>query len=477
MVLHSSLESRSPAVSACSRAAVKRGVRSGMPVAEARTLTPHGWFAVHDPDADTEGLRRLAWQCQRFAPLAGLEPADAPDCLWLNVTGCVHLFGDLTALLSAVTEHFEQQGYRLCIAAAATFGAAWGLARFGGRPCGIVDADRLQSVLCPLPLAALRLPTKVLELLAECGLRTIGQLLAIPRSTLPARFGPDVLKRLDQAFGHAGELLEPEIPPQPIRADARFESPLTDTAAVLYVLRRLLARVLDQLHQSHRETQHVVTSWRTEAGESGEFDLRLLRPTGSADRLWELLTLKLDGLQLPGAIVGLGIEAIPCRLSMVNRKTLFDDDETHAAEFLNLIERLSSRLGERSVVRCRLLPEYQPELACAVQPWLSGIEDRKTSSEELEKPALRVRPLRLFPSPVPASVSCDDSSGLPQAFQWQRREHVIALCEGPERISTGWWRAASSKRAYFRVETTTGQRFWLFQRLDSGQWFLQGVFE
>jgi hypothetical protein len=32
-------------------------------------------------------------------------------------------------------------------------------------------------------------------------------------------------------------------------------------------------------------------------------------------------------------------------------------------------------------------------------------------------------------------------------------------------------------RDYYRVETTTGHRFWLFRRLRDGHWFLHGLFE
>ena len=46
---------------------------------------------------------------------------------------------------------------------------------------------------------------------------------------------------------------------------------------------------------------------------------------------------------------------------------------------------------------------------------------------------------------------------------------------GPERIQTGWWRGHYIRRDYYRVETTTGQRFWLFRR--RGHWFLHGVFD
>jgi len=67
--------------------------------------------------------------------------------------------------------------------------------------------------------------------------------------------------------------------------------------------------------------------------------------------------------------------------------------------------------------------------------------------------------------------------GPPLAFRLRGREHRIARSWGPERIETGWWRGRPIGRDYFRVETTTGQRYWLFRRLADGRWFLHGRFE
>ena len=52
-----------------------------------------------------------------------------------------------------------------------------------------------------LPVSALRLAPNTFSMLAECGLRTVGQLQDLPRSSLPSRFGPQLLQRLDQATG------------------------------------------------------------------------------------------------------------------------------------------------------------------------------------------------------------------------------------------------------------------------------------
>jgi protein ImuB len=53
---------------------------------------------------------------------------------------------------------------------------------------------------------------------------------------------------------------------------------------------------------------------------------------------------------------------------------------------------------------------------------------------------------------------------------------VVARHWGPERIETGWWRGRTIRRDYYRVEITSGNRFWLFRQLDDDNWFLHGSF-
>ena len=57
----------------------------------------------------------------------------------------------------------------------------------------------------------------------------------------------------------------------------------------------------------------------------------------------------------------------------------------------------------------------------------------------------------------------------------QQPQPIIASW-GPERIETGWWRGRTVCRDYWRVETESGQQFWVFRSLRTGQWWLQGEF-
>ena len=79
------------------------------------------------------------------------------------------------------------------------------------------------------------------------GLRSIGQLRALPDESLPSRFGSELLKRLDQAFGDAPELLIPERPTEPVAVNWVTEEPLTDREALKIVCHELADELIRQL--------------------------------------------------------------------------------------------------------------------------------------------------------------------------------------------------------------------------------------
>jgi len=141
-------------VACCARAA-RAGVAPGMTLAEAAAVAGGSSLVVekYDPLADHRALESLAARCERFSPLVGLEEAEKPASLFLDVGSVSHLLGGEEVLLQKIVEQFAGFGLRACVAMADTPGAAWavayGLERNTG---GTIDStggtdDSAQSVL------------------------------------------------------------------------------------------------------------------------------------------------------------------------------------------------------------------------------------------------------------------------------------------------------------------------------------------
>ena len=83
-------------ISALDDAAADLGLEIGLPLANARAICPQLHVFDADEAADTKALNAIADWCDRFTPLVAL---DAPHGLFLDITGCAHLFGGEAALM------------------------------------------------------------------------------------------------------------------------------------------------------------------------------------------------------------------------------------------------------------------------------------------------------------------------------------------------------------------------------------------
>ncbi len=129
-------------VVAASAAARAGGVTPGRSLAEARALLPQLTVAGADPEGERRTLERLADWCGRYTPWTAVDGGDGEDKgdpdpggiggagIWLDISGCAHLFGGEQNLLSDLTDRLAAFGFTAVAAVADTPGTAWAVARF-----------------------------------------------------------------------------------------------------------------------------------------------------------------------------------------------------------------------------------------------------------------------------------------------------------------------------------------------------------
>jgi protein ImuB len=495
MVMYSASGGRGARVTHCSRLARERGVRPDMPLAEAQalcdalSLPERPLFEPEDREADVEYLRRMACVCERFTPLFGIEDSESPECLLLDVTGCTHLFGDESGLLRAVGLEFQERGFQTRVALAPTIGAAWAAAHWLARPdLSVLRPGQVQRTLARLPVAALRLPAEMVALLDELGIRTIGQLQALPRASLPARFGPSLLQRLDQVFGDHPESLSRVTPPEPLASSWAGEYPLTDRDELAYVCRELLGPLLERLAPRREGARQLLCRGRSPTGQIQEWRVDFASPVTDGKHVLNMLQLQWERLSLMPEVAAVHLEITVTGTLHQRPRNLFgevSDDDT-GRELNGLLDRLSNRLGRQAVLQAVLRPEAQPELSAAYQPCLQAEIEAASLLRSAALPSAaqsrmaissRQRPLRLFQPPQPIVVSTAGPEGAPRSFRWDRCEHRVIRSWGPERIESGWWHDEPARRDYFRIETQAGLHFWLFHELTGFRWFVHGAFD
>ena len=140
-------------VTAVSDAASAAGIAPEMALADARAVLPSLRTMPADPAADAALRKHILSWCGRYTPFAAPEGVDG---IWLDVTGCAHLFGGEQAMLDDLLTRLRGMGLRGRASLTGTPGAAWALSHYGDA-CSIVASEAIRDSIAGLPVAALRL--------------------------------------------------------------------------------------------------------------------------------------------------------------------------------------------------------------------------------------------------------------------------------------------------------------------------------
>ena len=483
IVLHERVRG-SKRVAACSARARELGVTVGMTLSEAAALLGKGRYEwAHDPRADRESLERLGVWCHRYSPLVGLDDAAQPDSLLLDVTGVARFFGGEEALVQRIVAQFARRDIVVRIGLTGTVGAAWAAARIAKAESGakaecgwrIVAEEEENEFLRALPLVGLRLPEDVLDLLGQLGLRWVGELERLPRADFNSRFGPELLRRWDQAAGRIEEPIMALPLPEKFEAEQFFEHPVGDRATLEFVLKQLVERVARMAAMAGRGALRVEVRFDCRTSGNLGFDVGLFRPSSSAEHLCGLVAMRLERLRLPGRVETLNVSLPETAALEKQQGELFElgTASQRDRQTANLIDRLASRLGRERILGVRLLAEAQPERAWRYE---SLVDRRQGGSRRSSSRNLPPRPVQLLRRPLRLKAVSIVPDGPPLHFTLSGERQTVAEAWGPERIQTGWWRGQAIGRDYYRVETTDGGRYWVFRRRRDGRWFLHGVF-
>jgi protein ImuB len=475
----------------CARAR-EAGLAPGMMLADARAMVPALQVQAADPATDARLLEDLAAWCERYTPSVAIDRSHAHaagGALWLDVTGCAHLFGGEAALREDLLARLRRQGLAVTAAIADTPGAAWAVARYGDAAMSIVPPGGVRVALAPLPVAALRLDPETAQMLERLGLERIESLYPLPRRALVARFGDGLTTRLDQALGVVDEPISPRPPRPAYRAQMTFAEPIAQAEALPPVTRRLLAELCSALAAASLGARRLTLAFYRVDNSTAAVALGTSRPCREARQLERLFAEKLEPIDL-----GFGIERALLAAEVVEPllpeplawRAMGAGDLDQARDLAPLVDRLSNRLGRDAVSQLAPQASHIPERAQRRVPALSPGTAVPFPARGLHGDA-PARPLRLLARPEPIEAVAPVPDEPPVLFRWRRALHKVAKVRGPERLAPEWWRMPdvdpdAATRDYFAVEDTEGGRFWLFREglylagVAMPRWYLHGLF-
>ena len=245
-------------VSSANYAARKLGVRSAMPLGQARRLAPHAICVPVNMERNAEVSRHVMEIFHSFTPL--VEPLSLDEA-FLDVTGSRRLHGDGKAIGAKIRARVESEEGITCSVGIAPSKFIAKLASTYAKPDGMLEIhpDRILEFLHPLPVGAMwGVGPKTNEELQKIGLRTIGDIAKTPRQTLIRALGQSAGETLfELAWGRDYRSVTLDEPDKSIGAEETFLIDLDNHDEILRELLHMVERSTHRLRERGLVTKTI----------------------------------------------------------------------------------------------------------------------------------------------------------------------------------------------------------------------------
>ena len=313
VIVGGSVESRG-VVSAASYAARTYGVHSAMPIVTARRLCPNGIFLPVRMKHYAEVARQIREIFLSFTPL--VEPLSLDEA-FLDVHGCEGLFGPGPEIARQLKARVRAEtGLVVSVGVAANKFLAK-LASDLGKPDGlfILPPERVHEVLHPLPVSRLwGVGAKGEKRLHELGLRTIGQLAALPEQVLSDHFGASGRHLWHLANGLDERTVTPDEEARSVSTETTFPRDIGDRAVLRAWLLELVEQLGHRLRRIEARGKTVQLKARSSDFRTWTRFLTLPEATDVTETLWKaaasLFDRQVSDAWLPLRLLGIGVSGI-----------------------------------------------------------------------------------------------------------------------------------------------------------------------
>jgi DNA polymerase IV len=283
------------------------GIRSAMPVVQARRLCPHAEFVPPHFPRYAEVSRGVMALFREITPL--VEPLSLDEA-FLDVGGSLRRLGMSPA---GIGEWIRGQVYDVhrvtCSVGVARSKFLAKLASGLSKPDGllVVPADGVLEFLHPLPLSALwGVGRRTAEALQRLGCRTVADVASTPLPALRRAVGVASAQHLhDLANGRDERRVVPDAPEKSVGAEETFSHDVVDRAALRRELLRLVERATAALRCRGLRGRTIALKIRYPDFRTITRSRTLAGPTDSAQEVFGVAAELLDSHLPRGAVVRL----------------------------------------------------------------------------------------------------------------------------------------------------------------------------
>jgi protein ImuB len=339
-----------------------------------------------------------------------------------------------------------------------------------GRAVTVVAAGRERETLAGASLALLEPDPETAVTLARWGVRTLGELAALPREGLGARLGAPGLRLHDLARGLDREPFRAYTPPPFYQEAQGLDWEIDTLEALAVVLASVLERVCARLVAGHLAADVLDVELRLVSGEHHQRRVSLAHPLGDVRAMLALIRLDLEAHPPAAAVTGVAITAHPVR-AVAGQRGLWQPSMPAVRELATVLARLAALVGPASVGSPRVVDSHRPdavELARFDPASVAPIPEDQQHRDH----ALALRRLR-----PPRSIDVESVEGMPSSVRWSGTLYRVMTSAGPWRTSGDWWDVDGWARDEWDVALSDGTLCRIALDLRNGGWSLDGVYD
>ena len=392
-----------PIVAMPSREAEEAGIREKMPFREAVAMAPRAIFRTADPLLYAEIFSGIAGSLESISPVVEISE---PGCAFLLLTGLlagsfdsrntagksaagkivVNDTGDrrlragiyrnprqlVAALEGAVRlpweAHFGVAPGKFTAWAAARAGQSGGPGSFfspGGKTCW-VPAGAREVFLQPLSVRLLPISLEMGRRLWKVGIRTLGDVAALPLPAMIAQFGKEGRRAWLLAHGQDEDPVYPRKVPLVMTESLQFPSPEATLEGLALAARRLLERALHRPEHQGRAVKQVQLKADLESGRTWAETITFRQPGTILARLYPPIRYRLERSHPEEGVEALALTIAASTTSFGGQGSLFrEPQEIRRARIMDALRQVRIQMGCVPVSRI-----------VEVEPW-SRIPERR----------------------------------------------------------------------------------------------------
>jgi len=467
---------------AVSAEAARYGVTSGLSVAQA--LAIDAGLIVRPISSDLLRAAQAAL-CDAAASFSPRIEDTGDGIVYLDLEGLGTLFESESQLANALAQRATHLGLDAQVGVAGSKVAAALAARNGGGAT-VIPSGEEWSFLAPVAIGLLGPSSELAATLQRWGIRSIGDLAALPTRAVGTRLGPEGVLLVRRARGEDDSPLVPRSLPLHFEEGIDLEYGIETVEPCLFVVRGLLDRLTARLALRGLVCGDLRLSLQLATRGRDERTIPVAAPSNDVKSLLALIRLQLETHPPATAIEAIRVVAVPERLR-ATQLDLFRPNGPAPARLAMTLARLMVICGADRVGTPALAATHRPDGygihgGSLIAHGLSQAEAEKRS------PAISYMPyaicdgsavislaLRAMRPPRAVEVFCERDR--PEFVRGEAFAGRVVQAAGPWRVQGEWWSESPYALDYYDAQLSDGCVYRLFCDLATRSWFVDGVYD